>query len=511
MFKMFLKIFKYKFFIDAMVFLILGTILYCVYEPVLKAHYLFHDDFYIFGWDHTKWQEHPQFAISIKCGRLFYAFMFTFLFSFVNNVGDAKFIYVLAFLAVLFCSYLIYRSASKSVSKFLALQISLLIVTLPSFQLLASWATAASQLTAVLLSSLAAGLVAKTYEPPKTFSTIELKAMAVVLVFIAFGIHQQIAVFFWVIATLELIAVYDTKGWEVFFKRGFVFGGVFLAALVLYIPFMIYLSHFFPGQLLTNYDTSHVNFDFLSRLQWFMEFPLYRSLNLWLYPTSPMMALFVIGLLFLSAFTVTWRIWHQNKDWKVILPISLGVFVIFLGYLPVFVSHFQYTCYRNAIVITPLLLIFIIWGLKREGRVFGAIVLGLTIWVCIQTHFTISKHIVQPRQGEFDYITERFKSLSSNTIYTIQEVIPKPKESYEDDYDILTSFFSSDRPFILYAGFKSSGLPIELWKKKRHFLLDFRDTCTYKEDSKNSTTNNIVFDLNKVILPDNPYHFDCRY
>ncbi len=473
----------------------LTVVLALVYSPVLTSHYLFHDDFFVFGWDHhSAWENYPydQFKSAVKYGRMFYAQIYVFLFSFVNSVKDAAFIYVLAFLFLVGCGYLVYQAASKSFPKFIAAQISVLIMTLPCFQVIAAWAAGAPQLVPAFFSALAATLAGNMDKRPKGFPVIGVKLLAVFFLFFALGVHQQAAMFFWVITTMELAAVYQRQGWKGFLDSACSFGGVFLGAIALYVPFMVYSYHLYALGPSPEYDTGNVNFHFFSRLQWFLGLPLYRSLNLWVYPPKPLMALVTSGLLFLAAGRMTWKVWTEHKNWKVILPVLLGGSVLLTSYAPVLVSHYQSVCYRNATAITPLLLIFIIWGLKKEGTFFKAIILGVTLLACVQAHTTIQRHLVLPRVNEFRYIVESFKSAPPGLSYVIHEIIPTPapQDRRDDEYDLLTSIFPNDRAYILYAGIQESGLTAGLKN----------NPLAAKEPV------NILIDLNKVILPDNPYH-----
>src|SRR3989338_1677177 len=175
------------------------------YSPVLLTSYAHHDDYFTWGWDHQSILSHPHLDHMIKSGRFLGGIINALYGILVNYVKDLTILRLISIFILSFCAFLCYLQthayfANKKSSFFL----SLLLFTLPPFQILVSWASGVTTMMGILFACLAAFLTQKVPEHRHWRQLISnpYALLATVLLLFSLFTYQSAAMFYWVMTAV---------------------------------------------------------------------------------------------------------------------------------------------------------------------------------------------------------------------------------------------------------------------------------------------------------------------
>ena len=129
-------------------------ILSLIYLPALTCHCVYHDDVFIWEWDKSTWQNHPQYRTYDLLFRPLSRIIVLSLQHMVNYVNDQNFV---RFITVIIISLIalaldIWFRKVCGILKSLSLLMSLALVALPGFQFIVFSLVTADRAEAILLS-----------------------------------------------------------------------------------------------------------------------------------------------------------------------------------------------------------------------------------------------------------------------------------------------------------------------------------------------------------------------
>ncbi|HZC29313.1 MAG TPA: glucosyltransferase domain-containing protein, partial [Gaiellaceae bacterium] len=244
------------------------------YLPVVIIPYAFEDDYWILGATHGLGGR-PVWQTASAGGRPLQGLLLMGIFSVVPDIDSLRLVRLVSVVGVALLGVLVYVALRRSgISRWLATAAALSVVTLPSFQVYASWAVLFEAPFAAILAGLA-WLCASSALGGERRALLVRGALAAGLLFTALLIYQPAAMFFWVFAAIDVLPrnVRLVDGAK---TLGF---GVAVAVVALagaYVVTKVAVQHYgAPGG-----GRSTLTHDVVGKVRWFWDQPLPNALNL---------------------------------------------------------------------------------------------------------------------------------------------------------------------------------------------------------------------------------------
>ncbi|MDD3375219.1 MAG: hypothetical protein PHY73_05805 [Candidatus Omnitrophica bacterium] len=494
------------------------------YNTVFRYDYAHHDElnFFLYG---KKFIIHSVKDFVLAMGRFIGAYIATSLNYLVNSLDGLKvarfFMVVQLFVAasILMCWF-----KNNFLSKRDAFILSVLIFTLPSFEIMASFAAGFNNSTALWVGLLSGIWAHKIPIAGNFLSRLRTRefVVSVVLFIAALMVYQPSAVIFWVIPAF-LILFSSLSDFENTKQRLINFFVAGFGSLGFY--FVILQS--VKGNLMQlegAYNPYHVTTDYFGKIQWFFSEVFVVCLNFWNVFPKKDYALFWGGFIFTLALGVfLWRIQKARKDKnlkevgaKIALLTCIFFVLLLLSFLPNLLSSGNssfYRCLSGPTTIVLGVMIWLIWCWtkiikKHQKNVFTFILMGLMIFGLLKACKNVFRYIVYPGFIQVDVM----KSVLRNNFYEYDRVhiIHSEKDklqAYQDEFGFLSANLIQNRLGLVFCGYIETlkedlnvlGIFFDYEKQEAEYLF------TYKNDSKRG------FAFKKVIsssLAGEPLLFD---
>lgn len=228
--------------------------------------------------------------------------------------------------------------------------LSFLVVTLPAFEVYASWTSTAPYVVACLLSILAATIARRggtTAKPGRMLATLSLAAA---MQTVAFTIYQPAAMFYVVAAAAVLLRPKPSGVTSM--SEILPLSSVLAIALVF--GFLIYHlgMYLYPAGVLPS--RSGISVDVFHQLGWFVKSPLRDALNFHSLGASNIVAV-VSGTTILAGFVVYFRGPLSRR----LLYFAATLAMVPASYIPNLVSRESWSAYRTQPALSALLLLFL--------------------------------------------------------------------------------------------------------------------------------------------------------
>jgi hypothetical protein len=329
-----------------------------MFLPAVIVPYAFSDDYSIL-WMAVSGEPSAQFGKNILDanavgGRPFAGLLSTWFFSAAGAIDNLRFVRLLAVLTIVALALLLHWAMVRSaVRPIPAALIAVLITSMPAFQVYASWTVLFSVPLAALLAGCASMLVVAAIGGARSLVVDRLLGATAIL-FAALLIYQPPAMFFWVFLAVALVgARHDSEQAFRLVRAHFGVGVVALAlAFVMTKVIAHYLRDTAPGGART-----HLTHDVVGKTRWFLEHPLYRSLNLFDLTT----ARWVAALVAIVA-TGGVLLWLLRFATRPLLYVVVAVILIPLSYLPNLVVPDRWPPFRTQVSLSSLIVLYACLG-----------------------------------------------------------------------------------------------------------------------------------------------------
>lgn len=402
---------------------IIFLILFIAYSPSIFGYYIYSDDalywFKLPGF--TKYMLH-DFIFYI--GRFLGAFILTFTGWIVSYVRDLNVIRFLALIEFSICGYIIFLLLQKYFSHSIhSILCAVIIFSLPPFQSIVSVASCAYVASSILLSLLAAVYADKIASDEILFKRMGQRQyiISLLLLFLALGTYPSGAMFYWFASAIILLTaqkesfVRFKSAAQNLFSIGFM-------SFLLYGTALKMIKKFCIPQVWGIYDTGQITKNYFAKLKWFIEEPLYNSLNLWNIFPKIHFAYLMIVFIFLTFFFVILRILiSQNINKRrflgyLMLNISLFITLIILSFLPNLLAAANAAWYRCCAGLTSLVFLILILALNEwlnllpalvKRRILTCTLLFLCLWGVYKSFTNLLYYRVIPSQEELLYTKNR--------------------------------------------------------------------------------------------------------
>ena len=346
------------------VFIFLMVVLLPCYSSVLIIPYAFSDD-YLFLIAHAGLRGTGNTAATyafIANGRPTGAFLTDLFFSYANTIGDLRYLRLWGVIGIGLLAWSINRALVRVGWRWKqAVFLSVIICTLPSFQVYASCATALFYPFAALASAKAVDVAERACDERRLWYKWSLAAGAALLLLVAFTIYQPTAMFFWVFAAIVLFtrdASLPFLWRRVLWHSAIAFTGLILGFGVYQLG-LAYGRNIFPPVS----TRSELTLDIWGKVLWFLRWPLVDALSLVKLSGSPLLAMsvaiFIAGGLLL---------YFGDKAQKCLLKFMIALVFIPLSYLPNLVIAENWSAYRTQSALTSVMVVYAFLALQGYER-----------------------------------------------------------------------------------------------------------------------------------------------
>ena len=375
-------------------------ILLLCYFSAVAIPYGFFDDYLVLrqiltGRAKTPWQ------IRIASGRPVHAVFVQLSYAAMRGPADLRYLRLIAIVFIAILAFLIYRAlAGAQWRRYPAICTALLIVTLPPFQVYASWALAASYPLAAITAA-AAFYLADCVSKQSGRRKLGAIAGSLLLLWLAVANFQPAMMFFWVFAAIALLsgeATFGSISRRIVLYGLLTSGGLLLGLATFAIGRAKYVYLLPPERVGFTHNLS-------GKLYWFFDNPLRDALNLVnLWPDGTIAVA-------LAAFILCGMVgYFRGGPADRLFKLLLAVLILLLSYAPNLVTAENWSSYRTQLVLTSLVALYAIMAVQGyatmlTGRGCGRAVAAvltllagagvLTAAYSVDTYFAIPQNLEQ--------------------------------------------------------------------------------------------------------------------
>lgn len=499
------------------------VIITATYMPLVQTHFFYQDD-YIWLLPNASQSELINLGLStIGTGRFLDGYsqykVYEYL-HYLQSVGADSAIRFVGIISIALLAYVLFitfkTNRIKTKYAFIA---SILICTLPSFQVYASWIVINPEINAATLSALAGLLLFKVVfkeNRERLLHRIVAIFIAVLLLVNSMQLYQPAAMFYWSVGLIPLALLRDEdlkKKWRtpfiVYFSVGFVSMSIYFFSIK--IVNYVMGTHTMARGALIPFTVESIKW----KIKWFLTSPLKNSLNLWNISPSYILGGFV-GILILAGFILGLRqsvlqaikqrrfnlIWSHSQ--RMLLIIS----IMPLSLLPTLLIRESWATYRTIISLEASICILLFISLLHieeflqsitmlsdnfKKMIIPVILVILTIFVVYDAHGNVKKYFAELQSFELQYIRNTIKEYGiSKLTETSRIYVREPEKSYYLDNRWRFEF---GRPST-NDGFGSYMVRVALYElgiKKKIKIIEVRANEPLPEDN-----DILIIDINKL-------------
>jgi hypothetical protein len=342
---------------------LLVIVFFVTYTPVLTTPYAFMDDYPLLfaGVRPQSWERAQERAMKIADGRPLIAFLIDGAYLSLSHIADLRYlravgVFGISLLAWSFCRLGVRAGWGYYPSFFL----SIIICTLPSFQVYASWGVLAFAPFAALVAGTAFVLAEQGVDEQSVWLRRLYGIAAVMLFLVALLIYQPAAMFFCVFAAFALLKPDASP--RFLLRRLWWHGLIMSVGLLMGFGVSKLGTALYEKELLVP-PRSRLTVDVWGKAFWFLSEPLPGALNLMnLFPrwwlSASMLIFIIIGVMLYFHGTTRERLWKSLICFSLI-PVS---------YLPNLMAAESWAAYRTQSALAALVAVsafFALWGYGR--------------------------------------------------------------------------------------------------------------------------------------------------
>ena len=398
-------------------------VLCAAYWPALSHQYVHHDDINFFLKTSSS-RTILAFDANLFIGRPLGALRLTAYSSFIHQISDLT---IFRFISVIFFSLSAWLMGlwlrNYCANKICAVLATLIIFTLPAFQILVAVVGTCATPIALLLSIAAAAVAAR-------------RPLAILLLFASLLIYPPIAMFYWVMAGIEILALGDGSKERLakLFFNGFYTIGLYGLMLLATKPYFANLTT--PG-----YDPYVMSFDIPGKLRWFIEEPLFNALNLWnIFPSRPWayaVLLFILTAGVIRLFKLYGELKNDVLDLRQLygrcVLLALFLLLFLLSSLPGLAATANPAFYRCLTGLTGMVMLTILWSVhtwvglfpqKARDNALPALLAVILVTGTILANRNLYAYRVKPSMVELRYLEDNLKKIDIGRLKSVHIIRP---------------------------------------------------------------------------------------
>lgn len=335
------------------VFVFFLAVLSLCYIAALVTPYALSDDYtnLVAVQSGAKWPLGLRFA----GGRPVLGVVNDLIFSCTPRIEDLRYLRLFAVIIVALLAWCLYQAMLSTGRDWRhSVMLPLIAVTLPPFQVYASWAELAPYPLAALIAAAAFYVAEVSLQAGRTRQKWGLAGVSVLLMLLAITTFQPGAMYLWVFAALVIFKPEATVAFAL--RRLLWYGGIVVVSLVLGLGvYKLGMAEYGAMQAMAR---THLTSNVAGKTLWFLQSPLTDSLNLvWIVP-SPWVAVGVAtvvsaGMLLYFEGGVAERLWKY----------TIALFLLPVSYLPNLVVAEDWSAYRTQAALTSLIVVYAFFAL----------------------------------------------------------------------------------------------------------------------------------------------------
>ncbi len=410
--------------------LMIAGAIFAIFLPAVIVPYAFSDDYPIL-WMAVSGDANPFFGKNIfdttaSGGRPLMGLLLQFLYSAAGTIDNLRFVRLVGIAGIVALALLLHWALVRSrIKPAPAALITLVVCSMPAFQVAASWAVLVGAPYAALLGGGASVLAVTAIDTPDL--TKDLLVVATLMLVVALLIYQPAAMFFWVFLAVALVGAARESARPVRVLR--TQAGVGAAALAIAFVLGKLAAHTVHY---TTPNTAHsaLTHDVAGKVRWFIEHPLYRSASLFELTPSPWLAAIVAGV---AAGGI--GLWLLHRGARPLLYLLSASVLIPLSFLPnLVVNENNSFVFRTGIALTSLIALYACLGLLglsllirdwlqprigvRAFTLAGQLAFGISIASVAAIAFVASRNVttlvVDPQSTELRVIRSHVAALPTS-------------------------------------------------------------------------------------------------
>ena len=321
-----------------------------IYSVCYVVPYGFADD-YAFLYSGETRTFTGQFAGVVEYGRPLQAYLYQWTFSAMHDLTDLRYLRLISVVGIALCAWLFYLALRRTGLAFWpAFLIPVVAFSLPSYQVLAAWASCAYYGWAALLAGGALLVTDRAFDRRYSRHFFLLIFLAIAMVVGSLFVYQPSGTMFWLFAAVTLLVrQLDMKEMA---KRFGLYLAVAAPAFLLAYESLRIVPTLILGQDVATPRSQLVQ-DIPGKLLWFVQQPLANSLNLTDIDPTYLNAL-LIGLFVLGGLCLFFKGNIQSR----LLRLAVALSLVPLTYLPNLVVADDWASYRTLIVLGPLVALY---------------------------------------------------------------------------------------------------------------------------------------------------------
>jgi hypothetical protein len=339
--------------------LVIALTVFGIFLPVVIVPYAFSDD-YPTLWMAVSGEPNPWFGSSILAahsvgGRPIAGLLSTVFFKVAGTIDNLRFVRLAGIVGIVALALLLQWALVRSkVRPVVAALITVLVCSMPAFEVYASWAVLFVAPLAALLGGGASMLASSIVDSPLRLVRDRFIG-AVCMLVAALLIYQPPAMFFWVFLAIALIGtVQEPSRAGRVVRRHAEVAVVALPLALLIGKVAAHLAH----NNSPNAARSQLTLDVIGKARWFFAHPLYRSLNLFELTASPWLAAFVVAVA--AGGIVAWLVLRTTRP---LFNLVIAVALVPLSFLPnLVVKENNSLVFRTGIALTSLVALYFCLG-----------------------------------------------------------------------------------------------------------------------------------------------------
>jgi len=465
------------------VFLSFLIIFILTYSPAIQINYLFMDDYAFVKTNITQEKSlYEEIIDRARDGKVLYG---VFLHIISNNIKHDNLFRLLGIIGLSFLSYVLYTILKiyqiKTEHAFL---ISVLVCTLPSFQLFVAWLVTFPYIYSAILSFTAGLILFKVVsEKNKGISIYRLGSLFIIiglLMLAALHIYQPTAMLYWAIGIIPLSVLKDEDfkdRWRLPFTVYFFIGFVSLAVYFLTVKILHHVFNVgFPsrGGLI---DLTKIPL----KLNWFFYCPLIYSLNLWnifpSYKIAGIVSIIIIGIFLSNILQALKKEKRRSLLWVHCQKLFLITGILLLSYLPNLLVTDNVPAYRTLVSLETAICFLFYFGflgflkfiprfsVNFKDKTVTIFLLILALITTYHAHNNVN-NLAMLQANELKYVKSAISEYGTSKISKISEIYirrPDDKKIIEkgflyDEFGRPTTSFRWGPPQVLRVALHELGI-----------------------------------------------------
>ena len=356
--------------------IVIAVVIVGMFLPVVLSTYAFIDDYPLL-WTAVSGEPSAFFGRSIFYeyavgGRPLAGLLTAWSYTAAGGIDALQFVRLAGVVGIAAVALQLHWTLVRSgFGRALAALIAVLVCSMPAFQLTAAWTVLFHTPLAMLLAGGASVLAAAAIDAPHRLRNVRMIG-ATAMLLASLMIYQPAAMFFWVVLAIAIVGERnDARRAMRTTLAHLVAGGVALA--LAFVSAKVFVAFFDNGG--TAEPRGRLTTDILGKAGWFLDQPLYQTLNLFDLTPSPRLAAVVAAVA-----AGGMLLWLVRRSPQPLLYIVIALALIPLSFLPNLIVAENHADIRSQIALSPLVTLYVC---------LGALGLWLTLRDWIEPHLRI--------------------------------------------------------------------------------------------------------------------------